>query len=308
MNISSLTLRNLEYIVAVAEEGHFGRAAEACGVSQPALSTQIQKVEQWLGFQLFERIKRSFRPTPIGIEVIEQARQVLMEARKLVKIAEHRSRPLSGVFRLGAIATLGPYLMPYLLKPLRKRYPDLELILHEGLTDALLVQLRSGDLDAVLLSPPVTEKEIRIENLFVEPFYLIVPVEHRLASVTKLNMNMLSADEMLLLEDGHCLREQALEVCPSREKWRQDRYQATSLETLRHMVASGAGYSLLPALAVSRAGQLGGLIKYRQFSGKVPSRTIGLAWRRSGVGTDAEEFAAFVRNNIPREVTALKGK
>ncbi len=307
MDISALTLRNLEYIAAVAEQGHFGRAAEACGVSQPALSAQVQKVEKSLGIRIFERTKRAVHLTPLGSEVVEQARLVLREAERLAEIAEQRKRPLSGLFRLGVIATLGPYLMPHLLRPLRKKYPDLELILVEGLTDFLLDRLHSGRLDAVLAALPVKGESFVTEELFGEPFYLVVPSGHRLATVPNPSPKMLAADEMLLLEDGHCLRDQALDVCPAEGTWQRNRYQAASLETLRHMVASGAGYTLFPALAVPGPGQLKNMIKYRPFKKGSPERRIALVWRRqSSAAGDSEALAAFIRKNLPPKVKSAK--
>lgn len=307
MNISALTLRNLEYIVAVAGEGHFGRAAEACGVSQPALSAQVQKVEESLGIQIFERTKRVVQLTPTGSEVVEQARLVLRETERLVEIAERRKEPLCGLFRLGVIATLGPYLMPHLLRPLRKKHPELDLVLVEGLTDSLLDQLRSGRLDAVLAALPIKGDSFHTEALFVEPFYLVVPSGHTLAKTQDPSPEMLAADDMLLLEDGHCLRDQALDVCPTGGSSQRNRYQATSLETLRHMVASGAGYTLFPALAVPGPGQLKNLIQYRPFRGNAPGRTIALvSRRRSSAAPDADTLAAFVRENLPPKVKAAK--
>lgn len=307
MNISALTLRNLEYIVAVSDQGHFGRAAESCGVSQPALSAQIQKTEESLGIQIFDRTKRSLHLTSIGAEIVEQARLVLREAGKLIEIAEFNKQPLSGFFRLGVIATLGPYLMPHLLKPLRKNYPALELILVEGLTNSLLEQLWTGRLDAVLLSLPVKDEVFEVEELFVEPFYLVAPSGHRLAKTPELSLEMLDAEEMLLLEDGHCLRDQALDVCHTLGRWQRNRYQATSLETLRHMVASGAGYTLFPALASQSPAKLKSLIKFRPFTKNIPGRTVGLVWRKGSSGAaDSHEFSKFVAANLPSEVNRIQ--
>lgn len=307
MNISALTLRNLEYIVAVAEHGHFGRAAEACQVSQPALSAQIQKVEESLEVQIFERTKRAIHLTTIGSEVVEQARIVLQEAGKLVEIVAQRKEPLTGLFRLGVIATLGPYLMPHLLWPLRRKFPELELVLVEGLTDGLLEQLLEGRLDAVLASLPIKEEAFVTEPLFVEPFNLVVPSGHPLAKVSNLHPDKLVADEMILLEDGHCLRDQAMEFCQERSRPQRNRFQATSLETLRHMVASGAGYTLFPVLAVDSSEKLKGLIQYRPFKRSVPGRVVALVQRRNG-GTagDAEALSKFIRENLPPKVKRIK--
>src|SRR6267142_2398433 len=215
MNISSLTLRDLEYLVAVADQQHFGKAAESCNVSQPALSAQIRKVEDFLGLQLFERSNRSVVITAAGELVARQARVVLEEARKILTLAQTTNRPLSGSFRLGAIATLGPYLMPYLLEGLRKRFPKLGLLMKEGLTDHLIADLRTGALDAVLAAPTFADDGLKLIPLFHEPFLLAAPKAHELASKEPLRVKDLHSEDMVLLEDGHCLRDQIVEVCRS---------------------------------------------------------------------------------------------
>jgi len=306
MDLSNLTLRNLEYIVAVAEEHHFGRAARRCNVSQPALSAQIRKLELSLGATIFERAGRTVRTTPNGEEIIEHARRVLDAVKALALVSQRGSAPLSGQFRLGVIATSAAYLLPHLLRPLRRSYPKLELVLVEGLTYPLLEQLRAGRLDAVLASLPLPEGAFHVETLFVEPFYLAVPAGHWLGKVKELSPEMLAAEEMILLEDGHCLRDQALAVCPSQNKALRERFRATSLETLRHMVASGIGYTLIPALAVPSHAALGSLIQYRRFEVHPPSRVMGLVSRRgSASARDSRELSLFVRNNLPRGVEKM---
>jgi len=305
MDVSNITLRNLEYIVAVAEERHFGRAAKRCGVSQPALSSQIQKLEASLDTIIFERSARDIRITPYGETIIEHARRVLDEVRLLATAAVRVSSPLSGQFRLGIIATLAAYLLPHLLARIRQVFPRLELVLIEGLTDQLLEKLHSGVLDAVLASPPISAGNFQIEHLFVEPFFLAVPAGHQLGREPELTARMLRAREMILLEDGHCLRDQALAVCPSQDRSLRDRFRATSLETLRHMVATGIGYTLIPALAVPSTAPLGALVEYRRFSEEPPSRTISMVSRRgSAAAEDAHELSAFIRGNLPSAVSA----
>ncbi len=302
MTLASLSVRDLEYVVAVAEHGHFGRAAEACAVSQPALSAQIRKVENVLGLRLFERTRRRVLVTPLGAEIAAQGRVVLQEVRKLFETAGGQRGPLVGPFRLGVIATLGPYLLPHLLGPLRRRFPRLELFLREGLTRVLLQELRSGALDAVLAAAPIVDTALSVEPLFEEPFLLALPARHPLNRKPRVGTADLRADEMVLLEDGHCLRDQALEVCPNdRGGGRTPRLQATSLETLRHMVATGSGYSLMPALAA--ANDVGRLIRYRRLVSPSPGRSVVLVWRRQFTrAADIESLCRLVREHLPPRV------
>jgi LysR family hydrogen peroxide-inducible transcriptional activator len=305
MNISSLTLRDLEYLVAVADRRHFGKAADACHVSQPALSAQIRKIEDFLGVQLFERSNRSVVITPIGEQVSRQARVVLEEAGKIAVLVQETSEPLSGALRLGAIATLGPYLMPHLLSPLRKQFPKLELLMKEGLTDELIEDLRNGALDAVLAAPTFDTDGLKVIRLFEEPFLVAAPKTHAFASRSSVRAKDLNSEDMVLLEDGHCLRNQTVEVCPTNRRGKFREFQATSLETLRHLVASGFGYSLMPRLAVDSNDRLKNLITYRPFEGKPVGRTIVLVCReRFGRMNDIEALAQFIRENLPRGVVA----
>jgi LysR family transcriptional regulator, hydrogen peroxide-inducible genes activator len=305
MNISALTLRDLEYLIAVADRRHFGKAAESCHVSQPSLSAQIRKIEDFLGVQLFERSNRNVVVTPIGEQVARQARIVLEEAGKIATLAQETTAPLSGGLRLGAIATLGPYLMPYLLGPLRKHFPKLELLMKEGMTDELIEDLRNGTLDAVLAAPTFDTDGLKLIPLFHEPFLLAAPKRHELASKAVLRAKDLNSADMVLLEDGHCLRNQTIEVCPSNRRGKFREFQATSLETLRHLVATGFGYSLIPRLAVETNDRLKNLITYRAFEGKPVGRTIVLVCReRFGRMNDIETLAAFIRENLPEGVAA----
>src|SRR6266571_2228698 len=284
MNISSLTLRDLEYLVAVADHRHFRKAAESCHVSQPALRAQIRKTEDFLGVQLFERSNRNVVITPVGERVARQARVVLEEAQKIAALVHRESEPLSGSLRLGAITTLGPYLMPHLLGALRERFPKLELLLKEGLTDPLVGDLRTGALDAVLAAPAFKRDGLRLIPLFYEP----------------LQTKDLDSRGMVLLEDGHCLRDQSIQVCPSNRRGDFRQFHATSLETLRHLVATGFGYSLIPWLAVQMDDRLKNLIRYRQFEGKAPGRTIVLACReRFGRMSDIDALAGFIHDRVP---------
>jgi len=297
MNISWLTLRDLQYLVSVAEHEHFGKAAAACNVSQPALSAQIRKIEDILGVQLFERSNRSVAITPEGEAVVNQARVVLEEAQKIAELTASARHPLSGPFRLGAIATVGPYLMPRLLAPLRRAYPKLELFLREGLTEQLLGELKAGQLDAVIASDTFDDSALRVIPLFFEPFVLAVPLKHPLANKKEITRRDLHPNEMILLEDGHCLRDQTLNLCPANRRGSFRQFQATSLETLRHLVATGSGYTLIPELAVRPDRQLQSLIRYRQFDDKRVGRNIVLACRtRFSRMADIDALAAILKN------------
>ncbi|MGI8738566.1 MAG: LysR substrate-binding domain-containing protein [Gammaproteobacteria bacterium] len=278
-----MTLQELRYLVALADEGHFARAAERCHVGQPTLSTQLKKLEEFLGVALFERGKRHVIPTPLGEAIIAQARIVLEEAGKLRQLADHGQDPMKGPFRLGIIPTLGPYLLPHLLPTIHAIYPELRLLLREDLTRNLLAQLRAGKLDALLLALPITHDGLEVAPLFEEPFVMAMPVDHALARRRQIPLHELHQHDVLLLEEGHCLREQALDICGTNRSDTGEEFKATSLETLRQMVAAGAGCTLLPALAaLPGAGQpMKAMIEIRPFAEPVPSRLIGLVWRRS---------------------------
>ncbi|PWC60505.1 LysR family transcriptional regulator [Azospirillum sp. TSH7] len=307
MNLSGLSLRDLEYVVAVAELRHFGRAAERCAVSQPSLSAQIRKLEEALGLSLFERTSRKVLLTLRGEAIVAQARVVLEEARRLLTLADGSDGALTGRLRLAAIHTLGPYLFPHILPALRTTWPDLTLILSEGRTDSLLEELRDGRLDAVLLALPVEGDGLAAEPLFFEPFLLAHPAGHRLCAIPGLSLSDLDPAELLLLEEGHCLRDQALAACGLSA--RGGGVHATGLETLRHMVAAGAGCTLMPVLAVKgaakgedgRAATVGGLVEYRAFDGPhPPGRVIGLVWRASDPrDRGLRQLADLLRRDLP---------
>jgi LysR family hydrogen peroxide-inducible transcriptional activator len=302
MNIAGLTLRDLQYVVAVANQRHFGRAARACHVSQPALSGQIRKIEEYLGVALFERDVRGVTVTEVGAAVVAQARVVLEEAEKILTAVKSTRAPFAGPFRLGAIATLGPYLMPHLLAPLRKAFPRLELYLKEGLTDDLIDELRAGGLDAVLAAQTFGAESLHVVPLFEEPFLLTLPKNHPLQAKDPVPVNELNAGEMVLLEDGHCLRNQTIAACRPNRRGNIKEMHVTSLETLRHLVASGAGYTLMPLLAVTEDDRLKDLIRYRRLEGKHTGRTIVLACReRFPRRHEVELLADFIRKHIPRK-------
>ncbi|NNM74933.1 LysR substrate-binding domain-containing protein [Enterovirga aerilata] len=303
MNIAALSLRDLEYVVAVSEERHFGRAAERCNVSQPSLSAQIRRLEEALGLTLFERTSRKVLPTARGEAVARQARAVLAEAQKLLVIAQEGRDALSGRLVLGAIQTLGPYLFPRVLRQMRQLFPDLALTLSEGRTAELLEALREGRLDAVLLSPPIDEMGLTVTPLFSEPFLLSCPADHPLARSPELRADALGGPELLLLEEGNCLRDQALAACAAGPHAGR---HATSLETLRSMVAAGAGYTLMPRLAAPEGTDRTGLVVSRPFPEGGPARPIALVWRATDPRrASLEQFAAFFRENAPEGTIPL---
>ena len=309
MSIRQLNLRDLTYLCAVAEYRHFGRAAHACAITQPALSERVRRIEEALGTVIFERTKRSVLLTVIGREIVARARKLLDEADEIDVIARADLEPLSGAFRLGVIATLGPYLMPQLLRALRLKYPRLQLHLTEGLTEGLLDELASGTQDAVLAALPVRRPELKTKPLFFEPFWIAAPREHHLALKTSVTSRDLRGEEMILLQEGHCLSGQALDVCPSSRRDNVARLQSTGLETLRHMVASGTRYTLLPWLAVGSKPPLQDLIRYKPLRDKRVGRSIAVVWRTAFPRLqDIESFAAFVADHLPQGLQSLVDK
>jgi LysR family hydrogen peroxide-inducible transcriptional activator len=309
MSVRLLNLRDLAYLCAVAEHRHFGRAAHACAITQPALSERVRRIEDALGTVIFERTKRSVLLTPTGKKIFDRARKVLEEADAIDVLARACRGPLGGEFRLGIIATLGPYLMPRLLRRLRKEYPHLQLHLTEGLTEGLLDELTAGSLDAVLAALPVRRPELIAKPLFFEPFWLAAPRDHDLALKTSVTSRDLRGEEMILLQEGHCLSGQALDVCPSKRRDSVVRLQSTGLETLRHMVASGTRYTLLPWLAVGSKPPLQELIHYKPLTDKRAGRSIALVGRKTCARQqDIESFAAFVAEHLPDGLYSLADK
>ncbi|MCW2246163.1 LysR family hydrogen peroxide-inducible transcriptional activator [Azospirillum fermentarium] len=276
--IDAVTLRQLRYLVAVADTLHFGRAASACHVSQPSLSAQIQQLEDALGVALVERTQRRVLLTPAGREVVARARRILGEVSDLAAFARGAGAPLSGEVRLGVIPTLAPYYLPGVLPCLRAEHPDLKLLLREDLTGRLLDMLRAGRLDALILALPVDDPGLESAPLFDEPFHVALPAGHPLAAHESLSEDALQGERLLLLEEGHCFRDQALAVCGFDARGGdRDGFAGTSLNTLCEMVAGRIGITLLPALAAARA-PAG--VETRPFTAPAPSRRMGLAWRR----------------------------
>lgn len=295
-----MNLRDLRYLVALADHKHFGRAAAASFVSQPTLSTQIKKLEEELGVALVERSPRQVMLTPVGQQIAERARKVIAQVEEMAEIARRSRDPEAGTVRLGLFPTLGPYLLPHVVPALRERFPRLELLLVEEKTDQILARLRDGRLDAGILALPVHDDQLHVEPLFDEPFVLAVPRDHALAGGEALEVSDLDRQHLLLLEEGHCLRDQALDVCRLAGADERDDFRATSLETLRQMVAAGVGITLLPVLAVQPPVPPSPDIRLVPFRGEVPHRRIAMLWRRSSaMGEFLQRLAAELRRLPP---------
>ncbi|MBD9369388.1 DNA-binding transcriptional regulator OxyR [Xanthomonas sp. XNM01] len=297
-----MNLRDLRYLVALADHKHFGRAAAACFVSQPTLSTQIRKLEDELGVPLVERAPRKVMLTPAGREAAERARRIVAEVEQMKEAARRSQDPEAGTVRLGIFPTLAPYLLPHVVPRIRGRFPQLELLLVEEKSDELLARLRDGKLDAALLALPVHDDQLHAEFLFDEPFLLAVPDGHPLAERDSLRLEELSEQRLLLLEDGHCLREQALDVCRLSGALEKTEFRATSLETLRQMVAANVGVTLLPTLAVQPPVARSENIHLLRFDDSHPSRSIAMVWRRSSAMSAFLEQLAQVFRELPDDL------
>jgi len=284
-----LNLRDLQYLVALAETRHFGRAARKCHVSQPTLSAQLKKLEEYLGVTLIERRPRQVALTAAGTAVVERARRMLRDAEDIRALARASQDPLGGQLKIGLIPTLGPYLLPRIAPRLKRALPKLQLLLHEHQTELLIARVVDGELDLALLALPAETRGLATRSLFAEAFLVAMPDRHRLAARRRLKPADLAGEKLLLLEDGHCLRDQALEVCRKVGTEEQD-FGATSLETLRQMVAAGLGLTLLPRLAAEGPFGAARGLAVRPFAPPSPSRLIGAAWRRST--TRGEAIAA----------------
>lgn len=294
-----MNLRDLKYLVALADHRHFGRAAQASFVSQPTLSTQIRKLEEELGVALVERAPRKVMLTPAGRDIAERARRIIADVEQMKEVARRSQDPEAGSVRLGLFPTLGPYLLPHVVPRIRTRFPLLELLLVEEKSDVLLERLREGRLDAALLALPIHDDQLHAEFLFEEPFVLAVPEGHPLAKRETLSMKDLARERLLLLEDGHCLRDQALDVCELAGAGEMSGFQATSLETLRQMVAANVGVTLLPALAVKPPVARSENIHLLTFADARPSRKIAMVWRRSSAMTGFLQQLAQVFKTLP---------
>ncbi len=276
-----INLRDLEYLVALDEEQNFRRAAERCFVSQPTLSGQLKKLEERLGVQLIERTTRQVTMTDVGRAVAEQARLALAEAREVEHIASTFHDPMAGSLQVGLIPTVAPYLLPLIMPTLKSAFPKLKLWLHEQQTSVLLERLKRAELDLAILALPVAgDQEFAGEDLFREPFWLALPKGDALAKQQEVRLADIDKRELMLLEEGHCLREHALDVCFSAGAAEYGGFHATSLETLRHMVGEGMGITLMPQLAVPQRRAKDDAVQYRPFVTPPPGRRIGMLWRR----------------------------
>lgn len=276
-----MTLTELRYIVMLARERHFGRAAEKCHVSQPTLSVALKKVEERLGVTLFERTSSEVRLTPVGEQMADQAEKVLLEANRLKEIAGQGKDPLVGPLRVGVIYTIAPYLLPRLIPALHMRAPKMPLYIHENFTANLSEQLRRGEIDVAIIALPFEEHGVVARAVYDEPFCVAMPVGHPLAARATVSRDQVAAENLLLLGKGNCFRDQVVEACPklSQPGLMEGSLEGSSLETVRHMVASGAGISVVPVSAAESWPQGSGLLEIRQFSDPQPKRRVALAWR-----------------------------
>lgn len=292
----AISLRDLEYVVALYKHRHFAKAAETCFISQSTLSLQVKKVEQQLGVQLFERDKKSVHVTEAGERLYPQMQKILKEANGLIDQAKMLANPYALPLRLGIIPTLSSYLLPLLMPGLRQEKPELKLYILEGQTEDILRKLTDGDLDAVLVALPIIISDLETISLFHEPFYLTIPKGHALEQAPIINNESLRSDKVLLLEEGHCLRDQAIAFCGEALNDQEEDFRATSLETLAQMVAANLGITLLPKLATLQARP--GLV-YRAFHNDIPEREIGLVFRPTYPHPAVmQEFAKVIQEKV----------
>ena len=298
-----MTLQDLRYVVALADHRHFGRAAAACDVGQSTLSTQIKKLEKQLGVTLFERTTKSVSVTATGADIVGRAHQVLADVEAIASVGQQISGPLAGGFSLGVIPTLGPYLLPWLVPALKAEYPELRLTVREDLTTPLLERLASHRLDAALVALPVPDGRLEALPLFDEPFWFAEPKSRKPFRGGMMTENDLRGRRLLLLTEGHCLRDQALVICRTAGQDAEDDFRATSLETILQMVATGLGSTLLPAMACGEARTRG--VSTRPLEPGI-GRRIGLVWRRSYSRLrDVHLLANTLRDRLPQGVNPI---
>ncbi|PCD00640.1 hydrogen peroxide-inducible genes activator [Halopseudomonas pelagia] len=280
-----MTLTELRYIVTLAQEQHFGHAAERCHVSQPTLSVGVKKLEDELGVMIFERSKSAVRVTPIGERIVAQAQKVLEESMTIRELASAGKNQLSAPLKVGAIYTIGPYMFPHLVPQLHNVAPEMPLYIEENFTHVLRDKLRNGDLDAIIIALPFNEPDVLTKPLYDETFSLLIPANHPWADRDTVSLEDLDDNKLLLLGEGHCFRDQVLEACPSLrkndEQSRQTTIESSSLETIRHMVASGIGMTVLPMSAADDRYYSSELLVTKQFKTPAPYRTVAIAWRAS---------------------------
>jgi len=290
-----MTLTELRYIVTLAQEQHFGRAAERCHVSQPTLSVGVKKLEDELGVLIFERTKSAVRLTPVGEGIVTQAQKVLEQAQSIRELAQVGKNQLAAPLKVGAIYTVGPYMFPHLIPQLHRVAPDMPLYIEENFTHILRDKLRTGELDAIIIALPFQEADVLTLPLYDEPFYVLMPADHPWTAKETINAEMLNDKSLLLLGEGHCFRDQVLEACPTTRKGEAPSHttvESSSLETIRHMVASGLGVSILPLSAVESHHYSPGVLETRPLTPPVPFRTVAIAWRASFPRPKAIEILA----------------
>jgi len=298
-----LNLRDLEYLVAIDEERHFHKAAERCFVSQPTLSGQIKKLEETLGVLLVERNNRSVNMTSAGTAVAKRARQILLGVKDIRDIAASFQDPMVGDLRLGIIPTIAPYLLPIMMPEISKRFPDLKLWLYEYQTQVLMEKLSQGSLDVLILAFPVESHDFVELDIYREPFRLAINKDQKLSRRKTVNLGDISANEMMLLEEGHCLRGHVLDVCLLAGSQELTQFQATSLETLRHMVGEGMGVTLMPELAVPARIKRDDVIRYVEFSDPKPNRRIGMLYRKQSYREEVfQKIADLIQSELPMNV------
>ncbi len=291
-----MTLTELRYIVTLAQEQHFGRAAERCHVSQPTLSVGVKKLEDELGVLIFERSKSAVRVTPVGDAIVAQAQKVLEQAQGVRELAQAGKNQLAAPLKVGAIYTIGPYLFPHLIPQLHKVAGQMPLYIEENFTHVLRDKLRNGELDAIIIALPFQEADVLTKTLYDEPFCVLMPAGHPWAKKESIDSALLNDKSLLLLGEGHCFRDQVLEACPTQHRpddaHKHTTVESSSLETIRHMVASGLGISVLPLSAVNSHHYAPGIIDVRPLSAPVPFRTVAIAWRASFPRPKAIELLA----------------
>lgn len=292
--MADIKLKDLRYLVALANTRHFGKAAERCFVSQPTLSAQLKKLEDYLGVTLIERQPKRAILTPAGEAIVARARRIIDSSDEVVEIARAHRDPLAGKLRIALLPTIGPYLLPGVTPRIRKALPRLDLMLYEYQTGPLLERLRAGEIDLGILALPVELEGLDSRPLYEEPFVMAMPAAHALAQKSQVRLDDLQGVTLLLLEDGHCLRDQALDVCSRLDVHEKQDFRATSLETLRQMAASGAGITLLPELATHGPYSTTRGLVVRPFAKPAPTRQIGAVWRRTHPRLAALEAVAQV--------------
>lgn len=304
-----MTLTELRYIIAVADERHFGRAASRCFVSQPTLSIGVKRLEDELGVTLFERSKTGIHLTAVAEQLIEKARTILQEVDAFKELSDHVKDPFLAPLRLGAIYTIGPYLFPALLPALKTTEPRLKLYIEESFTGTLRQMLKKGQLDAIIVALPFTEPDVEALELYTEPFEVLLPANHPWAGEAHIPPKQLHTQNVLLLGEGHCFRDQVIDACPALSRATHDRNnmvaEGSSLETLRHMVASGLGVTVLPASAAGTQSYAAGHLITKPFTQPEPSRTVAIAWRKQFPRTEAIDLLVdIIRTQVGPQLNA----